>query len=338
MTIKTAYEIEGFIIDKESKEVATHIGGQRIDQAIFQRLTLDTEIISEETRSSINSLLNSVSTEEFAFHFEVKNQVSHLEPRDALADINQIICHLRSILQPHNLDIVFQPFLPVEPHESQLTEDHLTDNARDLMKKQNWTMSDMRKTIISGFQINRDIPHQIIQKGLALDYTKNLYNFTADHYQSFSKINQTTKRLELIEDLLVSADKGTFPDNSTSYAPGGFETNQEMQKYFQTKTKATSLEDVLQIKRLHSLTIKPKGPESTIANFSPTYIEWRLFDSIDVSTPYGFQKAQEIIKFVQLLELFAYEQTITPSSNSGFQRFPMVPHPLDRTPAFHPAE
>lgn len=338
MTTRTAFEIEGFIVDTESKEVATHIGDQRIDQAIFQRLTPDTENISEETRYSINSLLNSVSTEEFSFHFEVKNQLAHADQLDALADINQIICHLRSILQPNGLDIVFQPFLPVNPHEFHLTEDHLTDNARDLMRKQKWTMSDMRKTIISGFQINRDIPQQIIQKGLALDYTRNLYNFTADHYQSFSKINQTTDRLELIEDLLVSADKGAFPDNSTSYAPGGFATNQDMQEYFQIKTKATSLQDKLQIKRLHSLTIKPKGPESTIANFIPSYIEWRLFDSIDISTPSGFQKAQEIIQFVELLESFAAEKTLTPSSNSGFQRFPMVPHPLDRTPAFHPAE
>lgn len=333
MTIKTAYEIEGFIIDQDTEQAATSLSDQRIDKAIFEAFKSDlTDTLHQ------NHILESLSTEEFAFHFEVKNTIAHEDDRDAIAEINQIITVLRDFLSKHNLNIVFQPFLSYQPDSNDLSPEQLTDNARHLMTSQNWSMSDMQKTIISGFQINRDIPQDIMEQGLELDFARNLYNLTSQQYQALSKFNPSPERQNIIQELLTGSDGDIFQNPRQSYAPGGFETNEDMQEYFRKKTGASTVNNKLNIKHLHSLTIKPKGEEVAIVNFKPSYIEWRVFDSIDPSTLCGQRSIDKIMTLIRSFEASATAVSINPSSQSQFQRFPMVPHPLDRTPGFHPAE
>jgi hypothetical protein len=327
MTIKTAFEIEGFIINQDTEKPATSLNGQRIDQAIFQAFKNQ----AIETSNQVNHILNSLSTEEFAFHFEIKNTIPHPDHKDAIAEINQITTILRGFLREHNLNIVFQPFLKNDPEEKDLSDDQLTDNARNLMRSQGWTMQDMKKTIISGFQVNRDIPQEISEKGLALDFARHLYNLTSEQYEALSGFNTSSDRQNIIQDLLISSDKDIFDDSRQSFSPGNFQTNQEMQEYFRIKTGASSVNRKLTIKHLHSLTIKPKGEEVAIINFQPSYIEWRVFDSLDPSTREGDNSIQKIMTLISSFEAVAMDQTLNPSSSSQFLRFPMAPHPLDRS-------
>lgn len=324
MTIKTAFEIEGFIINQETKQPATALNGKRIDTAIFDAFRDD--------------IVASLSTEEFAFHFEVKNNFAHEDDRDAIAEINQTITILRDFLNKQNLDIIFQPFLSKEPEADDLSPDQLTKNARHLMTTQGWTMSDMKKTIISGFQINRDIPQAIMKQGLELDFARNLYNLTSQQYKALSKFNSNPERQNIIEELLSCSDGDIFQNSMQSYAPGGFETNEDMQEYFRIKTGASTVNKKLTIKHLHSLTIKPKGEEVAIINFKPSYIEWRVFDSIDPSTLSGQRSIDSIMTIIRSFEASATEISLNPSSISQFQRFPMVPHPLSQSHPFRPAE
>lgn len=316
MPIKTANELEGFIVDQCSQKLATSLNGQRIDRAIFSALD--------------QRILPYLSTEEFACHFEIKNPIPQEDSRDAVAEISNIIILIRDFLNRNNLDIVFQALPPVTPSKGELTADYLTDNAQKLMKEQGWTMDILKQTLISGFQVNRDIPQEIQEAGLELEYTRNLYNFTSSNYPSVMSMNNSPERQKIIEPLLSQGDGNVFEDSSFSYAPGNFNGVSDMQEYFRLKLGASSLQDMIRVKHLHSLTLKPKGPETSIEDFIPTYIEYRFADAIDVSSYQGSSEAKRILTFITGIESMVTDKTLNPSSSQSHQIFPMVPHPLDR--------
>ncbi len=310
--ILTGFEQEGFAIDSEGKALRLPSTTNLLERIRYEIGLVYGYKFSYNRPQQINDM---VSVEEHWFHIENKNPKPLNGYRSALDLLNFQKILIQDALQKLNATYELTPFLSDTSYQS--TPADWTPRGHELHTHYQWSPENLHSSIISGLQINRGFPTEILNQGLQTEYAMHLYNAYHDQFsQICTNYNSDNQRVDHIASLLMQADSSIFTaeDIHQSYMPGPFESTEELFDYMITKSRYNP-QDGFDPKSLHSLSIKLKGqPKQDIQQFSSTHYEVRILDTLDTFSPEGREKVEDFIHTVVIpIEEAAQKASLTSS-------------------------